>query len=252
MIYRIALPILLFCSLLRADSGSLQFGAATSDRLICTGSNLDSLNQFTWCAWVQFDALTGTRKVMAKRSNGGVDGLLQLLGATPSELGVIVPRSLTNTSATTNNASLKIGTQYCICATFDDNATTRARIFLGSSTETMSERTYATNVAGTGTRSPDNNNNLLIGNNGDAALSFQGKMGHVMVANAAYNLAQLKDWWAYATASSMTVAEWNLGLATTSIAPGAIDQSANKTDCMGRGPTSLAISLPPQPIGGIQ
>lgn len=172
---------------------ALTLGGATSDRITVTAAaSINNLAAFAVIAWVFPTTLTDLRMIYSKDNGTGSEVFFGLNG-TGGNVQIQVGRATSNANAVSDDTPLSAAnTWHCIAASWDGS--TAPKIYRGSLTVAMVERTYlAGNTAGSGAQKDDSARDALWGNDG-TTLAFQGRMAVAALFNRAPTLAELQSW----------------------------------------------------------
>lgn len=193
-ISRIVLALFFYSSLLQADA-SLQFGGATSNKTDCgSAANLDNLTRFTVMMWFRPTTITQGRGLIIKQVDTSTDGLLLAMGFTSGELTQQVNMATQNLFMDTTNAGIVVNKWHYLGWSFDVlKGAPFTALYIGSSTSPV--RLLSTDGAfpGSGARSTDASQPLIIGNGNSDSLSFQGQIAGVHITSQALTQAQIED-----------------------------------------------------------
>jgi hypothetical protein len=169
------------------DHGS----AATVDDVLAAGVA-------TLWAWVYRTANGANQRIIAKTSlttNGW--NFLCDNGAGEGALRLRVVRATTATDFVSNAGAIALTTWTFVCATFDDSATPKVKLYTGLLGTIPTETTYTTSTAGTGTVAVDAAASLYVGNAPiNTTLPFKGRIARGGLIARTLTLApQIQELW---------------------------------------------------------
>lgn len=191
MLKQLIAAVLLICNMSTPAHGSIQFNA-TGERLSdSTPTNLD-LTAFTLCAWVYVDTSPAVAGYIFNVQVGAGGHSLLNITSTNQVVGTRTTSSTARSS--TSTGTLTAATWYFVCSTYD-GAGSAPKVFIssGSSVNTvMTEVSYASQTAGTGT-DVTTPTNTLIGNTSAFNRTFLGRIAEVWVYTVELTTAQMNS-----------------------------------------------------------
>lgn len=172
---------------------AITFGAATTDTVSFTDTDLDSHAAFTYIIWTRPTTQTGDRRLLRKNSSGGATTTQVVWNAVDTnDLRFVTFRATTNSlSISTDGFSTNVW--YCFAFTHSSGAGNR--IYWGTLTSPMVEVTYGTQTVGSGTILADAGGPLGIGNGPNGQLTpWQGSIAWVSFIARELTLAEIQRW----------------------------------------------------------
>jgi hypothetical protein len=170
---------------------SLTFGANTSDTATKTSpTGITALTAFSIIQWVNITTLATGRNLF--RSGGSTAGAIAFqLSGTGGNV-TIIQTATVNSGYITNDTPLSAtGTWVCIATTHQHG--TAIKIFAGTLTTALAERTYGTTTLGSGTITADSGTvTAQIGNRVANNQAIVGRFGLSQVYNRILSLGELQ------------------------------------------------------------
>jgi hypothetical protein len=152
-------------------------------------SSLDDLSSFTLAFWAMPDALASNNALWGKLTNTSANNRFVASDGLGNLRFFILGSA--NWDYRTNDTPVSTGNWYYIAVTFDAGVSPDVAIYVGSPTSILSESAYTTSTDGSA-KVADSNNNLHIGNNGNAANCWDGKIATAQIWNRALTLGELQ------------------------------------------------------------
>lgn len=178
---------------------ALLFGGAADARVtIAADTTLNSLDTFTYLAWIYPTASTLVGGIITKGTGGGSNRrsfeLASGSGAAADSLLATVDLSVTD--AVSNSAASQIAqnTWQCVAMSFDVASPT-IDLYHGTLTSPAAEVTYNTETTGSGTTSSNASDDQYIGVFGAGTSgSVAQRIGPVAIFNRVLTLAEIRRW----------------------------------------------------------
>ena len=162
----------------------------TNDDVKISGSSLNNLDPFTYTAWFKIPRnAQATNDTIIGKLPGGDGKYLRLGGGQPDQLQFHVDRP-TDADALTNANAISRNKWTFVAATY--NSTDGPRIYLGTSKNPVSEVSYLSRTAGSGSAPDDSGVSLFIGALGASTQNFKGPIDDVRIYNRVLSLDEIK------------------------------------------------------------
>lgn len=141
-----------------------------------SGPSLDDLGTVTRVFWVKSDVLAANDSLFGKLQ--GAANSRFAIRDTSGNLRLTFSTSAGFVNYFTSSLALTTGEWYCVAYTFDEGGGvgSRTHIYIGDLTTAMAEPTYSTSDDDGGTYTADAAANYHVGNNGNIANCFDGKI----------------------------------------------------------------------------
>ena len=176
---------------------ALKFGAATSDRVdIGSGASLDTLDPWTYMAWVYPTTITSSRVCGFHKGTSATTRRRFRIDDSSGNLSVFWQRQGVDLSYVANTLPLTINTWHFIAATGNTGASAGniVHIYKGTLTTLAAEVGYSTKTDGDSPPNDDGANNMAIGNSNNTTLAFQGSIACGIYIAGELTLAQIRQW----------------------------------------------------------
>src|SRR3990172_172462 len=176
---------------------ALKFGAATSDRVdIGTGASLDTLDPWTYMAWVYPTTITSSRVCGFHKGTSATTRRRFRIDDSSGNLSVFWQRQGVDLSYVANTLPLTINTWHFIAATGNTGASAGniVHIYKGTLTTLAAEVGYSTKTDGDSPPNGDGANNMAIGNSNNTTLAFQGSIACGIYIAGELTLVQIRQW----------------------------------------------------------